>query len=122
MRVTLIAIAVALIGVTLDAQDVWTPPQLETGGVPATPNMTVTGGEVFLEVTVTEMGAVSAIAPLRTTPGFTDVVFSAVRRWRFRPAEQTREQTSGIPPAIIIERVKERIESKAFVAAIFGSP
>ncbi len=63
MRVTLIAIAVALIGVTLDAQDVWTPPQLETGAVPATPIMTVAGGEVFLEVTVTEMGAVSDIAP-----------------------------------------------------------
>lgn len=70
------------------------------------PALAVGGGEVFVEVAVDAAGQVTAVKPLRATPPFTDPVVSAVRAWRFRPAEQNGTA----------------IASTVLVAAVFRAP
>ena len=122
MRFTFATLAVTFLAATLSAQESWTPPRLQTGSSPATPVMAVSGGEVFLEVTVTETGVVSYIDVLKATPPFTDMVLDAVRGWTFLPAERTEEVTSGTPPSAATELVTEPVVSKVFVGVIFRPP
>lgn len=122
MRFTITTLVFTFVAATLNAQETWTPPRLEAGGSPGAPVMAVSGGEVFLEVAVSETGTVSHVDVLRTTPPFTDVVLDAVRSWIFIPAERTEERTPGTPPSTITELVTETVPSRVFVAAIFRPP
>jgi len=77
-----------------------------SGELPAAPPLTVSGGEVFLEVTVAASGGVASIRTLRTTPGFTEPTIDAVRGWRFAPgtgaqvAEPVLVAAMFSPPAL----------------------
>ena len=122
MRFTFATLAITFLTATLSAQESWTPPRLQTGSSPAARISAVSGGEVFLEITVTDRGTVSHIDVLRTTPPFTDIVLGEVRGWTFLPAERTSQRTSGTPPSTVTELVTETVASKVFVAAIFRPP
>src|SRR5512138_679530 len=77
----------AIASVRLAAQGEPTAARLVNGAVSALPVQAVAGGEVVLSITVSETGVVGPIDVLRTTPPFTDAVVTAVRGWRFAPAE-----------------------------------
>jgi TonB family protein len=62
------------------------PPRYDTGDLPATPVLAVSGGVVFLDVAVAADGEVSTVDVLRTTPPFTEALAAAVRGWHFSPA------------------------------------
>ena len=64
------------------------------------------GGEVLLEVTVSEDGKVLKGRTLRSTPPFTDLLVDAVRLWRFHPAEDRGDE----------------VESGVLVAGLFRPP
>lgn len=81
------------------------------------PVLAVSGGQVFLEVTVTAAGRVGTIKLLRTTPPFTEGVVAAVRTWQFRPAQRIIDPPVGLRvPAI------EPVESHVLVAAVIRPP
>ena len=84
-----------------------TAARLLSGGVPAIPVQAVAGGEVLLSVTVSDAGRVGPIDALRTTPPFTDALVSAVRGWRFAPAE---------------DAMRKPMASRVLVGAMFGAP
>lgn len=71
--------------------------QLKGGSPPQIPLMAVAGGEVVLEVAVGKDGSVSGITTLRHTPPFTEAMQSAVRGWRFAPAEDVVTPPPGQP-------------------------
>lgn len=71
--------------------------RLQGGGTPQIPVMAVAGGEVVLEVGVDRDGAVTGITTVRHTPPFTETLQSAVRGWRFRPAEDVATPPAGEP-------------------------
>ena len=77
----------ALICLVLAAQDQgpWTPARYLAGGVPPLPRSSA-GGEVVLELTVDEHGAVTSVVPLRTTPPFAERLAAESRGWVFSPA------------------------------------
>jgi TonB family protein len=87
------------------AQENFASPRYAGGELPAVSPMVVAGGQVFLEVLVADDGRVSSIRTLRTTPGFTDAVLAAVRRWRFVPAS-----------------ARGPVAAPVFVAAMFTPP
>ena len=80
-------------------------PRFVRGDLPLVPVLAVSGGEVFLEVLVTEDGRVDAVDVLRTTPPFTEALADAVRRWQFTRA--AAPQTGSL---------------RVFVAGIFAPP
>jgi TonB family protein len=80
-------------------------PRFVRGDLPLVPVLAVSGGEVFLEVLVTEDGRVDAVDVLRTTPPFTEALVDAVRRWQFTRA--AAPQTGSL---------------RVFVAGIFAPP
>jgi TonB family protein len=90
MRLTLAGGFVACLTAGVFAQPSWTPARLVDGAPPAIPVEAVSGGEVFVEATVTRTGAVSDVAALRITPPFTQSVLDAVRDWRFQTADQSQ--------------------------------
>src|SRR5262245_25058070 len=90
-----LTLGLSLLGLQLSTQS-FQPPQLQTSTIPSVPTTAVAGGEVFLELTIDETGAVVAVAPLRTTPPFTDLITALVRGWRFAPAEDDSPEQ---PPA-----------------------
>lgn len=84
-----------------------TPPQYRSGPLPPIPTHAVGGGEVLLEVLVTHSGSVGGVTVLRSTSPFTDLLSTAVKAWRFRPAEREAPVESSVlvagvfrPPAI----------------------
>jgi TonB family protein len=100
------------------AQPSWRPAQWRGGTPPPIPVEAVAGGEVSVEVTVTDAGRVSDVAALRITPPFTQYVLDAVRDWRFQPAEQMGPVDPGDPGSIVAKRVP----SKVMVACVFRPP
>lgn len=86
MLVTLLVVVLTECG-AVAVPDRFVPASYVSGELPAAPALAVSGGEVFLEVLVTNEGRVDSIRTLRTTPPFTDAVITAVRDWRFTPAE-----------------------------------
>ena len=80
--------------------------------LPATqPATAVGGGEVLLEVVVSDQGLVRDIHTLRATPPFTPLVIEVVRSWSFAPATVTNPNE---PP--------RAMESSVLVAAVFRPP
>jgi protein TonB len=54
---------------------------------PALPESTTAGGEVLLRASLSPVGLVRSIETLRHVPPFTEALDTAVRQWRFGPAE-----------------------------------
>src|SRR5580658_9955228 len=69
------------------------PARYRAGALPAMPAQAASGGEVFLELTISPSGGVTGVAPLRTTPPFTQLLIGAVRTWQFLPAEESIDAT-----------------------------
>ena len=90
------------------------PAQLKQGRPPVIPIEAIGGGEVLIELDVSEGGAVTRARPLRTTPPFTTVVMDAVRGWQFAPARElvvARGQSSRRP-----------VPSSVLVVAVYRAP
>jgi outer membrane biosynthesis protein TonB len=94
-----------------------TPARYRSGPLPPLPALAAGGGEVFLEVEVTQEGTVGGIATLRATPSFTDRVVAAVKQWTFEPATMVEPpDTPGSPPTVRPTR------SSVLVVAVFRPP
>jgi hypothetical protein len=76
------------------------------GPLPVTPHNVSAGGEVILEIEVTDQGRVGEMLVLRDTPPFTELVAAAVAQWWFEPAE-----LDGEP-----------VGSRVLVAGVFRPP
>ena len=109
MRLTMGAV------VALTAQDVFTPARYLAGPLPTVPIQAVGGGEVFLEVALSENGRVSRVTPLRITPPFVDPLLVVIQQWQFRPAEE--EDSASRNP-----KLRQPVESKVLVAGLFRPP
>ncbi|MBI3490934.1 MAG: energy transducer TonB [Acidobacteria bacterium] len=105
--------------VALAAQGGFVPAQYRDGALPPIPILAIGGGEVFLELTVSSNGVVSAVRTLRATPPFTDAMSNTVRGWQFRPAEEEMEPEPGKP---VDPRPRRPVESKVLVVGIFRPP
>ena len=88
------------------------------GAMPAQPVLGVGGGEVIIELTVSDAGSVINARPLRVTASFTELVAGAVKSWRFTPAEELVDPASRKPG----DGPTRAIESKVIVAAVFRPP
>jgi TonB family protein len=102
------------------AQELASLPVYQSGALPDIPfhSMAVGGGEVLLEVTVTETGAVGLVRPLRVTPSFDGPLIEAVRSWRFSPAQiflSPAERKPGGPD-------RRPVESKVLVGGWYRPP
>lgn len=92
---------------------------LQGGPLPPIPVMAVAGGEVFLEVAVGSNGAVTGVKPFRDTPPFTDALSTAVRAWRFEPAEDAIVPPPGQP---VDDTTRKAAASKVLVVGLFRPP
>ncbi|HEY7185761.1 MAG TPA: energy transducer TonB [Vicinamibacterales bacterium] len=116
MRTAALLFTCAL-GVVASRHETFSPARYRSGTVPTLPAMVVGGGQVMLEVTVNPAGQVATIAPLRTTPPFTDLTAAAVRDWQFVPAEDIAVHAQrGQRPS------RSAVESKVLVVAVFRPP
>jgi outer membrane biosynthesis protein TonB len=107
------AVAAAPVGQDPEAK----PARYRSGPLPPLPALPAGGGEVFLEVEVTEEGAVGGIAILRATPSFTDRVVTAVGQWGFDPATKVeRPDAPDQPPTV------GPTPSTVLVVAVFRPP
>ena len=95
------------------------PARLNGGAaVPPLPITMVSGGQVFLELTVDFDGRVAGVKTLRSTPPLTGLVRDAVRTWRFEPSQRTIESaTETIRFAFRMARL-----SSVFVGAVYRAP
>jgi TonB family protein len=96
----------------------WTPPRYLGGAVPPAPRLVVGGGEVMLELTVSDAGSVTAVTALRTTAPFAELLQTAASGWRFSPAEEARPgppTRSNVPPRVTAE-------SKVLLVGMFRPP
>jgi TonB family protein len=121
MLLGILAMVVLNGSATVDAQARFVSARYVSGDLPVAPPLVVSGGEVFLEVLVAEDGRVDSIRTLRTTPGFTDPVIEAVRGWRFKPATQAVEPSSGQVAAQMVA-MSQPVAGRVFVAAMFAPP
>lgn len=94
------------------------PAVYRSGPMPALPALALGGGEVFLELTVSERGSVTAVRPIRVTVPYTDLVILAVRSWQFIPAEELVDPAARKPG----EPATRPVPSKVVVAALFRPP
>lgn len=117
MLVGMVAIAVLYGSATAGAQTGFVSARYVSGELPVAPELAVSGGEVFLELTVAVDGRVDSIRTLRTTPPFTAAVIEAVRGWWFEPATDAAQFTTG-PTARLIGPVAGPL----LVAAMFTPP
>jgi outer membrane biosynthesis protein TonB len=95
------------------------PASYQGGTTPAFPVLAVSGGEVMVELSVDRTGRVTDVAVLRDTPGFTPLVQSAVRGWRFQPAEDAVAPAPGAP---LDARTRRAIDSRVLVIGLFRPP
>jgi len=104
-------LALALSAVVSAQQPSYTPPHLVRGDLPSLPPPTVVGGgEVLIEATVDQSGALTRPVVLRTTPPYTNIVLDAITRWRFTPA-QTKTDGKEAP-----------VNGSVLIAAIYRPP
>jgi TonB family protein len=99
----------------IQAQTPWTPAQYVAGGVPPLPRLAIGGGQVILELSVDDTGAVNAVKALRTTPPFAESLAAEAKGWRFTPAEEERPD-----PARATARI--RVASKVALIGMFRPP
>lgn len=93
----------------------WQPARFLGGSIPQPGTTAVGGGEVFLEVAVTDRGVVTNVRPLRVTPPFAGMMLTAVRSWDFSPALDA--DARGASPLTPL-----RVASKVLVGAVFRPP
>lgn len=105
------ATTLALLTTAVIAQAPYTPATLVSGSVPEQPAQATGGGEVLLELTITDGGTVGGVAVIRSTPPFTELVTSAVSSWQFAAAEAPDPDGLMGP-----------VESRVLVAAAFRPP
>src|SRR4051812_35411115 len=105
MRAAAFVMAIVVLGASAHAPRFF-PARYRGGDVPAAPQMTPGGGEVFLQVIVDPRGRVADVVPLRATPPFTDLLLEAVHGWQFLPA---LDETGTVATSV-------------FVAGIFRPP
>jgi protein TonB len=117
VSVVLLAVAVAAQQAPVTAR-VIEPASYRSGPMPELPVMAVGGGEVVVELTISDRGVVTAVRPLRGTVPYTDLVVDVVRTWQFVPAAELFGPATGKPG----ESAKRSIESKMTVAALFRPP
>jgi TonB family protein len=117
-RLTVAGVLVAGLPAGMLAQSSWKPALWRSGIPPLVPVQAIAGGEVFVEATVTDGGRVGAIAPLRTTPPFTEYVLESVRDWQFLPAIQRGPGAPSDPRPIVTGAV----QSKVLIACVFRPP
>jgi TonB family protein len=115
------AVAAALVAVLTQgaprANDI-SPARLSSGAVPLLPIAMVSGGQVFLELSIDFDGRVAGVKTLRSTPPLTGPVRDAVRGWRFEPSQRTIESaTETIRFAFKMARL-----SSVFVGAVYRAP
>jgi TonB family protein len=118
MRVTLAGVVVVWLTTGVSSQTSWKPAKFVAGMPPIIPLEAVSGGEVLVEATVTDVGEVGDLVPLRITPPFTQQVLEAVGDWRFQAAEQMVAKVPGDPRSI----VREAVASRVLIACVFRPP
>ena len=96
----------------LAAQESYLPAQFIGGAVPTQPLQAAGGGEVLVELSITDTGAIDRIRPLRTTAAFTEPTIEALRGWRFAPATDVDARTAQ----------RRRVPSTVLVAGVFRPP
>jgi TonB family protein len=101
------------------AQAWFVPAHYREGALPQIPVRALGGGEVFLELTISSTGGVSAVRTLRATPPFTETLSQAVRGWRFVPAEEEMEPEAARPGEPALRRV---VDSRVLIAGLFRPP
>lgn len=101
--------------VVLSAQGRFVPAQFVAGSLPSVPPLIVGGGEVFAELTVSGVGAVSGVKILRGTPPFTEAMSEVIRGWTFRAAEEEATSVSG-------QKTRKPLISRVFVGGVFRAP
>jgi len=111
--------ALALLFVGAQREEAYTPARLRDGKVPPIPVTAVGGGEVRVELDVSDDGRVTRATPLRTTPPFTDFVTAAVRDWKFFPA---REVVNGDAARAGGSIARAAVQSTVLVVALFRPP
>lgn len=84
----------------------YVPARLRTGTVAPPPPQIIGGGQVWLEVSVGQTGAVAGTETLRTVDPFGAALQTAVRGWRFQPARLDDEP----------------VEAAVLVAGVFRPP
>lgn len=101
-----LVVPVLAIGVSAAAAQEAKAPRLRTGAaVPAT-SLAYGGGEVALELYVGNDGAVTKVAPLTSSPPFTDALTATVKSWRFDPAQDTiDERLVAVPGRVLVVAV-----------------
>lgn len=117
-RVGLAAAVLVVAGITVaraGALPSWQPARFVGGSIPQPGTIAVGGGEVLLEVTVSERGVLTNVRPLRVTPPFADMLIAAIRGWDFSPAIDASAR--GASPATPL-----RVASKVLVGAVFRPP
>lgn len=97
---------VLLLGATLVVQEGFAPARLQSGGAPALPPLAAEGGLVVVEARIVPSGLVEDVVVIDDAPPFTESVVSAVKLWRFLPAEADGSAVS----------------SSALVVALFRAP
>ena len=104
--------------IAIAGQEGFTPAQYRDGVLPQIPIQALGGGEVFVELSVSNSGVVSGVRTLRATPPFTEAVNDVVLGWHFRPAEEEVGPAAGKPEPT----PRRPVESTVLVAGIFRPP
>ena len=119
-------VRVAMAAVLVFAAEAWTPPRFVEGEVPRVAPLAVSGGQVFLDVSVTAAGRVADVVPLRVTPPFTEAFAAAVRTWIYRPAQRvvafTREGDPIRQPADAHVLAAEIVRPPTLATPTLGEP
>jgi hypothetical protein len=90
----------------------YSPPFLVTADLPGpVPPHLYAGGDVFIEATVDQRGALTRPVVLRTTPPFGNLIMDVIGRWTFKPAVDVRPDNSKGP-----------VDSTILIAAIYRAP
>lgn len=98
-----VAIAILAVGLAAAADDIKAPRLKGGGPVPTADRLAIGGGEVAVELHVGNDGTVTEVAPLTSTPPFTEAVTAAVRSWRFEPAQDTiDERLVAVPGRVLV--------------------
>jgi outer membrane biosynthesis protein TonB len=112
VKIFTVAASALALSVAVSAQQLsYIPPRLIRGDLPAMPAPTVIGGgEVMIEATIDQSGALTHPIVLRSTPPFSNLVLDAVSQWSFSPARATTDGREAV------------VDGTVFIAAIYRQP
>lgn len=81
------------------ASPLFDPARLKEGSLPEGAGPQAGGGEVWLELSLTETGDVKDVLTMRETPPFTESLRRSVAQWRFEPA---REGSAAVASRVLV--------------------